>query len=209
MKPHLFGIVVLSSLSVLPMAISGEAPKTGIVKGTVTIGGRPTSDVVVSIEGLPKGKLKTQDSKLKTSKTVMDQQGLKFVPHVLAVPVSATVDFPNRDKTFHNVFSTSEAKKFDLGLYPPGKSRRLTFDKAGIVRILCNVHPSMEAYIVVKEQPYFAVPDARGNYQLSQVPLGKYRLEVWHPEFGKRAVSFKLVRDGEVLAINVDLKAQR
>ncbi len=73
-------------------------------------------------------------------------------------------------------------------------------------KILCNVHPDMEAYIVVKGHSYFADSDKRGNYQLKGVPLGKYRLEVWHPEFGTRIEPFNLVRDGEVFAIDIDLK---
>ena len=136
----------------------------------------------------------------------MDQRDMKFIPRVLPVVIGTTVDFPNNDKTFHNVFSTSEAKKFDLGLYPAGKSRNVAFDKAGVVKILCNVHPNMESYVVVKEHPYYAVSDARGNYRVNGVPLGKYRLEVWHPEFGTKSVPFELVREDEVLGLNVDLK---
>ena len=188
------------------VALGAGSAKTGVVKGGITIGGRPTSDVVVSVEGLAQGKVKTQDTKLKTAKALMDQREVRFVPRVLAVLVGTTVEFPNNDKTFHNVFSTSEAKRFDLGLYAPGKSRSVVFDKAGVVRILCNVHPSMEGYVVVKGHPYYAVTDSRGNYSLNGVPLGKYRLEVWHPELGTREVSFELVREGEVLTLDVELK---
>ena len=190
------------------VALGAGSAKTGVVKGGITIGGRPTSDVVVSVEGLAQGKVKTQDTKLKTAKALMDQREVRFVPRVLAVLVGTTVEFPNNDKTFHNVFSTSEAKRFDLGLYAPGKSRSVVFDKAGVVRILCNVHPSMEGYVVVKGHPYYAVTDSRGNYSLNGVPLGKYRLEVWHPELGTREVSFELVREGEVLTLDVELKAK-
>jgi len=192
---------------VFPVVVLGAEPaKTGVVKGSITVGGRPTSDVVVSVEGLPEKYLKSQISKLKSKKAVIDQRELKFIPRVLAVQVGAVVEFPNNDKTFHNVFSTSEAKKFDLGLYAPGKSRSVTFDKAGVVKILCNVHPNMEAYVVVKGHGYFVVTDSRGNYSLSGVVLGKYRLEVWHPEFGTKVLPFELVRDGEVLALDVELK---
>lgn len=93
-----------------------------------------------------------------------------------------------------------------MGLYASGKSRSLTFDKPGLVSVLCNVHPNMEAYIVVLGHPYFSATDKRGNYQVKALPLGKYRLEVWHPEFGARIEPFNLVRDGEVLAIDIDLK---
>ncbi len=187
-------------------AISADA-KTGVVKGTITIGGRPARDAVVSVEGLPQRKI--QGSELKTRRAVMDQREIKFIPRVLPVLAGTTVEFPNNDKAWHNVFSTSEAKKFDLGLYPPGKSRSMTFDKPGVVRILCNVHPEMEAYVVVKQHPYLAAADVQGNYRLNAVPLGKYRLQVWHPEFGTKDQPFNLAREGEVLAIDFDLKRQR
>ena len=180
-------------------AHAGEATKTGIVKGTIAIGGRPTADAVVSVEG---SQVKAPGAK----KATIDQRDLKFIPRVLAVAVGTTVDFPNNDKTFHNVFSTSEAKKFDLGLYPAGQTRSAAFDKPGVVKILCNVHPNMEAYVVVKNHPYFGATNARGNYTLIGLPLGKHRLEVWHPEFGARTVPVELVREGEVLAIDMDLK---
>lgn len=209
MRRHSFGSAVLLGLFFPTIVLSGEAGKIGVVKGAITIGGKPTSDAVVSVEGILSGQLKTQDSRLKTIMALMDQRDTKFIPRVLAVMAGATVDFPNNDKTFHNVFSTSEAKKFDLGLYPPGKSRSVVFDKSGVVRILCNVHPNMEAFIVVIERPYFSAADKQGRYQISAVPLGKYRLEIWHPEFGTQVLPFELVRAGEVLAIDVDLKKQR
>jgi plastocyanin len=206
MRRHSFGSAVLLGLFFPAIVFSSEAGKIGVVKGAITIGGKPTSDAVVSVEGILSGQLKTQDSKLKTIKAVIDQRDMKFLPRVLPVLVGTTVDFPNNDKTFHNVFSTSEAKKFDLGLYPAGKSRSVVFDKSGVVKILCNVHPNMEAYVVVKDHSYFAASDKRGNYQVKALPLGKYRLEVWHPEFGAQVLPFELVREGEVLAIDVDLK---
>jgi len=206
MKRYRFWLLALLAV-VLPVAsFGGEAGKRGIVKGTVTIGGKPTTDAVVSVEGVPSGNRKSEIENRKSKKALMDQRDVKFIPRVLPVLSGTTVDFPNNDKTFHNVFSTSEAKKFDLGLYAPGKSRSVTFEKPGVVRILCNVHPNMEAFIAVFGHPYFSAADARGSYQVNGVPLGKYRLEVWHPEFGARAVTFNLVREGEVLAIDVDLK---
>jgi plastocyanin len=177
----------------------------GIIKGTVTISGRPTGDAVVSLEGLPQQSAKGQPAASK-GKAVIDQKDLKFIPRVLAVMVGKTVDFPNDDKTFHNVFSTSEAKKFDLGLYPSGQSRSVNFDKPGVVKVLCNVHPNMEAYIVVKQHPFFSVANDRGNYSINGAPLGKYRVEVWHPQFGVKNIPVEIVRDGEVLAVNVELK---
>ncbi len=207
MTPHWFWVLSLLGLFFYGTGSAVEAPlETGIVKGTVTIGGRPAPDAVVSIEGLGPQAFSFQRSALSSKKAVMDQRDMKFVPRVLPILVGTIVEFPNNDKTFHNVFSTSEAKKFDLGLYPSGEKRSATFDKPGVVKILCNVHPNMEAYVVVKEHPYFAAADAKGQYQLNGVPLGQYRLEVWHPTFGTRTVSFKLARGGEVLALDVDLK---
>ena len=206
MNRHQIWIVALCGAFLSAAAFGAEALNTGVIKGTVTIGGRAAADVVVSIEGVPPGQSKTHPSKNKTKRALMDQRELKFIPRVLALVVGTIVDFPNNDKTFHNVFSASEAKKFDLGLYPSGQSRSVTFDRAGVVRILCNVHPNMEAYIVVKNHPYVSVPDSRGNYSLNGIPLGKYRVEVWHPELGTKVIPVELVREGEVLAIDLDLK---
>jgi plastocyanin len=186
-------------------AAAAEQGSTGIIKGSVTIGGRPTGDAVVSIEGIPRQAANTKAA-VSPAKAVIDQKELKFIPRVLAVMVGKTVDFPNSDKTFHNVFSNSEAKKFDLGLYASGQSRSVNFDKPGVVKILCNVHPNMEAYVVVKEHPYFSMADARGNYSISGAPLGKYRIEVWHPQYGVKTAPVELVRAGEVLAVNIELK---
>jgi hypothetical protein len=131
---------------------------------------------------------------------------MRFVPRVVPVLVGTTVDFPNNDNTWHNVFSTSEAKKFDLGLYAPKNSGSVTFDRPGVVKILCNVHPTMEAFIVVKEHPFFTATNRRGIYQLNQVPPGKYVLEAWHPEFGTKKMRFELVREGQVLSLDIDFK---
>jgi plastocyanin len=198
--------VALAALFFAPDVRAGEAAKVGIVKGTVTLMGKPTADVVVSLEGVAPEIVKAKISAAGPQKAVLDQRNMKFVPFVLPILVGTTVDFPNHDKNWHNVYSKSEAKKFDLGLYAPGKSRSATFDKPGVVRVLCNVHPSMESFIVVKEHPYFATPDQSGNFRLDDVPLGSYRLQVWHPQFGTSEAGVEIVREGEVVNINFDLK---
>ena len=180
--------------------------KTGIVKGTVTLDGKPTSEVVVSVEGLSGRYLKSQISNTKPKVKLMDQEGMKFIPKVLPVLVGTPVEFPNHDNTWHNVFSPSETKKFDLGLYPPGEKRSVTFNKAGVVRILCNVHPNMGAHIVVKEHSLFTVPNTRGRYRIDAVPMGNYRLRVWHPDVGAKVEAFNMVREGEVLNIDITLR---
>ena len=206
MKRRYLWAVALAALVVGPDVRAGEAAKVGIVKGTVTVAGKPTADVVVSVEGVAPEIVKAQISAAGPRKAVLDQRNMKFAPYVLPVLVGTTVSFPNNDKNWHNAYSKSEAKKFDLGLYAPGKSRSTTFDKPGIVRILCNVHPSMEAFIVVKEHPYFTAPDQSGNYRLNDVPLGNYRLRVWHPQLGISETGVEIVREGEVVDINFDLK---
>ncbi len=205
MKKYRISLLALFVLLLSGIALGAEGMgKIGIVKGTITLDGRPTSDVVVSIEGLSKEYLRSYVSKAEPK--LMDQKGMKFIPKVLPVLVGTPVNFPNNDNTWHNVFSPSEDKKFDLGLYPPGEKRSVTFNKAGVVRILCNVHPNMEAHIVVKEHPLFTVPNTRGSYRIDAVPMGKYRLEVWHPDVGTKVEPFNMVRKGEVLSIDVDLK---
>jgi plastocyanin len=115
---------------------------------------------------------------------VMEQKALRFVPHVLAVQAGTTVEFPNHDPLSHNVFSISEAKRFNLGLYANGIIRRLTFDKPGVVELLCNVHQEMSGYIVVVKNPFFASPDVNGAYRISDVPAGRHRLRYWREDAG-------------------------
>ena len=182
------------------------AMKSGIIKGTITVAGKPTSEVVVSLEGISAETVKGQISAAKPKQAIMDQREMKFLPRVLPVMVGSTVEFPNHDTAWHNVYSKGGAKDFDLGLYPPGKTRSVTFDKPGVARILCNAHPNMEAFIVVKEHPFFSSADKGGNYRLDGVPLGKYRIQVWHPELGITESGVELVREGEVLEVNFDLK---
>ncbi len=200
-------VLTLMTLGLGARAYAGDAPaKVAIIKGTITVAGKPTADVVVSVEGVAPEVFKARVSGATPQRAVLEQKEMRFIPSVLPVLVGTTVDFPNKDKNWHNIYSKSAAKKFDLGLYPPGKSRSVTFDKPGVVRVLCNVHPNMEAFIVVKEHPYFAAADQSGNYRLDGVPLGRYRLQVWHPQLGTTETEVELVREGEVVDINFDLK---
>lgn len=111
---------------------------------------------------------------------VMDQKDLRFVPHVLVIQVGTTVEFPNSDPVSHNVFSISDPKRFNLGLYQRGTVRRVKFDKPGVVELLCNVHLEMSAYIVVARTPYFARTGSEGNFHIPGVPAGRHRLRCWH-----------------------------
>ncbi len=110
----------------------------------------------------------------------MEQRGKRFLPHVVAIPVGAAVRFPNFDPVFHNVFSNFSGQVFDLGLYPPGSSRTVTFKRPGVVHVFCNIHPAMSAVIVVTRSPFLAVSDASGEFSIGCVPPGDYRLHVFH-----------------------------
>jgi plastocyanin len=103
-----------------------------------------------------------------------------YAPHVVVVPVGSTVRFPNHDPFNHNVFSVSEPNSFDLGLYGRGEAKSYTFTHAGLVRVYCNVHPRMVAYVLVMENRYYAQPGNDGSFAIDNVPSGRYRLHVWH-----------------------------
>ncbi len=115
---------------------------------------------------------------------VMDQKGLVFSPHIMAVQQGTTVDFLNSDTVAHNVFwtavGTDKKAGHNLGTWPKGEKRSFTFDKPGVVPLLCNVHPDMGAFIVVSPTAYFAETDDSGNYKIKDVPDGTYTLTVWH-----------------------------
>jgi plastocyanin len=108
------------------------------------------------------------------------QHNKSFEPHILVVPVGAVVEFPNHDPFFHNVFSLFEGKRFDLGLYEAGSTRKVRFDKPGISYIFCNIHAQMSAVVISVTTPYYAVSDANGNVSISGVPVGRYKLRIWY-----------------------------
>lgn len=117
---------------------------------------------------------------LTTAKARIIQKNKRFEPHILAASVGTTVDFPNLDPIFHNAFSNFDGKVFDLGLYPPGQSRSVRFDRAGITRLFCNIHSAMSAIVVVLSTPYFATSQPDGRWEIPGVPPGNYKLEVYH-----------------------------
>src|SRR5690348_13104899 len=110
----------------------------------------------------------------------MVQKDKTFEPHVLAIPVGSSVSFPNLDPIFHNAFSNFNGQIFDIGLYKPGSSRTVVFNRDGVVRVFCNIHPQMSAVIVVLKTPYFAVSDRNGAFEVAGVPAGEYQLHVFH-----------------------------
>ena len=111
---------------------------------------------------------------------VLTQKNKMFEPHLLVVTRGSSVDFPNRDPWFHNVFSLFNGKRFDLGLYEAGTSRTVHFDRDGVSFIFCNIHPEMSAVIVVLGSRYFATTDKAGDFTIPDVPPGSYTLHVWN-----------------------------
>lgn len=112
------------------------------------------------------------------------QADRRFVPDVVAIPAGSTVSFPNHDPIFHNIYSLSKAKTFDLGSYDQGQTRKVMFPKAGIVEVYCHLHPNMQATVVVTPNRWYARPDGSGKYRIAQVPPGKYTLVAWHKSAG-------------------------
>jgi plastocyanin len=143
------------------------------VRGTASIGGHPTANAVVWLDGqaLPR--------RPPSGKVVLDQRNLSFFPQVLVVQVGTTVELPNNDRVFHNVFSFHDGKRFDLGLYPVGTVRHVTFDHAGLSRIFCNIHPNMAAYVLAVDTPYFSVSDDQGRFTIAGVTAGAYTYHAW------------------------------
>jgi plastocyanin len=132
---------------------------------------------VVYLESAPRGAF---DVPPEPSRATMDQRNETFVPHVLAIMAGTTVDFPNSDRTYHNVFSFSKPKAFDLGRYAAGKSKAVRFDRPGIVRVFCEIHSHMNAFILVFSHPYFSTTDTDGRYRIPEVPAGSYTVAVWN-----------------------------
>ena len=150
--------------------------------GVSDLGAPPARDVddrlrsVVYLESAPRRAFDVEEA----GHAVMDQRNETFVPHLLAVMTGTTVDFPNSDKFYHNVFSLSKAARFDLGRYAAGHSKSIRFDRPGIVRVFCDIHSHMSAFILVFGHPYFAVTDAQGRYHIDNVPPGSYGVIAWN-----------------------------
>ena len=183
---------------VLAAGVGPAAEATGSIRGRVDIrladsGGERRPDVsslgmgapidpadrrrsVVYLETAPRAAFDTREE----PHARMDQRHESFVPHVLAIVAGTTVDFPNDDPTYHSVFSLSKTRPFDLGRYAAGRSKSVRFDRPGVVRVFCDIHSHMSAFILVFAHRYFAVTDDEGRYRLDAVPPGTYTLVVWN-----------------------------
>lgn len=180
----------------------------GQIKGTVKVKGlRSPAEILVYLTKAP-----TLSPDPTAAKVVMDQRNLTFVPHVLPIIVGTTVQFPNNDKVDHNVFSLSRTKQFSLGSYKPGEFKTVLFDKPGIVELRCDVHAEMAAFILVMQNPYWAMTDHEGRFEIPNpntfknlgisemetLPPGKYFLKTWHEKLKSKRTALVVKEDGEV-----------
>jgi plastocyanin len=131
---------------------------------------------VVYLDTAPRGAFEQPEG----ARAIMDQRNETFVPHILAITTGTTVDFPNSDRIYHNVFSLSKPRSFDLGRYAVGRSKSVRFDRPGIVRVFCDIHSHMSAFILVFTHPFYAVTDAEGHYRIDDVPPGNYSVVAWN-----------------------------
>ncbi|MDH3222881.1 MAG: carboxypeptidase regulatory-like domain-containing protein [Gemmatimonadota bacterium] len=152
---------------------------SGAVVGTVELSDlegavrEDRSDVLVFLDGVASAPAGAR-------RAVVTQQNRAFSPKVLPVLRGTVVDFPNDDGVFHNLFSLSRARPFDLGVYGSGETRSVSFPETGLVQLFCNIHPDMEGSVVVLSNPYFAVTDREGRFEIRDVPPGTYVLRTWH-----------------------------
>ena len=191
-------VAITLALSIVPVGPAAQQPAS--VRGRVEIGipistkrSASTYSRALPQAALAPGSelrhvvvyLKDAPARAVTPVTVaIRQRNETFVPRVVAVPVGSVVDFPNDDPIYHNVFSLSRAKAFNLGRYPKGKSKGVRFDTPGVVKVFCDIHSHMSATVMVFNHPWFAVPDETGAFELPAVPPGDREITAWHERLG-------------------------
>jgi len=178
-----------------------KKPELGMLHGSLHIDGKAPSGLGVVMLTPEKGAVAKRTAKTR----VIEQREKTFAPHVMAVPVGSTVSFPNFDPIYHNVFSLSKTKSFDLGMYKNGETRDVKLDKPGIVRLGCNLHANMSAYLIVVEAPHYTVVDTDGNYSFKSLAPGKYKVQTWSEQSGDPITSEVTVNKGDNEQ-NLDLK---
>ncbi|UCH20100.1 MAG: hypothetical protein JSU83_16250 [Deltaproteobacteria bacterium] len=211
MKRQLYFVYIIIFILLFCLPYQGLAEK---ITGTVTVKGlRSPANILVYLTNTPSISLDVTRANF-----VMDQKNLTFLPHILPIPVGATVQFPNNDKVDHNVFSMSRTKKFNLGSYKPGEIKTILFDKPGIVELRCDVHAEMSAYILVMKNPYWAITDAHGKFEIPDIaylkeqgvsgvenlPAGEYFIKTWHEKLKTQKSSVVVPNNGDV-SVEFDL----
>jgi plastocyanin len=197
--------VARRSVVVLFLGVSAAAG-AGTVRGRIELvekGGKSASDLadtVVWVEG-PK-------VKPRPSNATITMKGKAFEPRVAVVPVGGTVEFPNQDPVFHNVFSVSGENRFDLDLYKKPKSGAWVFRHPGLVRVYCNIHPQMSAYVLVRDNPLWARASPDGSYAIPDVPGGTWVVKAWHERAGEASQEVSVAEEG-IVEVSIVLDASR
>jgi len=171
-----------TSVCVLSLGLAAPAG-AGTLRGKVELvdkGGKAAPDVADAVVWVEGPRVKPPPSG-----ATITMKGKGFVPRVVVVPVGGTVDFPNQDPIFHNVFSVSGENRFDLDLYKKPRSGAFTFRHPGLVRVYCNIHPQMSAFVLVRDNPYWARPASDGSFEIAGLPAGSWVLKAWHERSGE------------------------
>jgi len=172
-------IVVKAAVAIGLALVANGAAQANDIKGKVSVQGiKSAENIAVYVDAIPEKKFDAPKAPV-----VIDQRKMAFLPHVVAVQQGTTVEFLNSDPVGHNVYwpSVSGNKKLahNLGTWPKGEKKPFQFNDVGVASLLCNVHPEMSGYVVVTPTPYFAVTDKEGNFEIKNIPAGKYTLKTW------------------------------
>ena len=198
-------VVITRKLSRKTIAVSsynlrGTAPPSSVPSATVNEFGQ----TVVFVEGT-KGV-----QPLPPETAIIEQRNSRFEPDLISIPVGSTVKFPNDDPIFHNVFSLSKARQFDLGFYPRMASRSVTFNQPGVVQVYCHIHANMYAAIVVTDSPWAEKLADDGNFTFHDMPAGRYRVVAWHKVAGAHATEVTIPATGTArVTIGVPIEEER
>jgi plastocyanin len=204
--------------------VSARVPPASAVRGQVTIKrpvpvARPRADEVMAgmampPEGAVRGQAvvyfenapETVEAPADAPHARMDQKDEAFVPHLLAIIAGTIVDFPNLDPVYHNVFSLSPTRRFDLGRYAVGHSKAIRFEHPGIVRVFCDIHSHMSAFILVFDHRFFAVTDDDGRYHIDRVPPGTYKVTAWYEGVAQRTLTVTVPTSGATVDLDFGLQ---
>lgn len=185
------------------LAITSSAsskPQTGDVKGTVTIKGKKDGKgVVVYLEAVPGAPPRANNATIR-------QREKQFDPPLTIVVKGTTIDFPNEDKIFHNVFSVSRPARFDLGLYKSGTQKSVEMKRAGVVDVYCNIHPDMIARVKVLDNAFYTVTGADGVFHIEGIPAGEYPIVAWLPSGGEASGKVTIAAGGAA-TVNLEVTA--
>lgn len=188
---------ILSFLALLFFVVNPLFAQDASVVGRIDVATDQPGEVVVWLTPINSPAATVVSALDKTYSLV--QKDHQFSPHLLVIPVGASVEFPNQDPVFHNVFSLFDGRRFDLGLYEAGASKRVTFNRAGVSYIFCNIHKDMSAVVVALNTRHFAVRRRDGSVRIDHVPYGKYTLSIWaegaEPEILKQMQREMMVND--------------